>query len=371
LAVPLLDLAAQHTPLRGALLSAMTRVADSQRFIGGPEIEALEHELAGLLSVEHAVAVSSGTDALLATLMAFGIGPGDEVVTSTYSFFATAGAIARVGAKPVLADIDEDTYNIDPDAAVAAMTPRTKAVIPVHLFGQPADLHPLINGIVRTGALMIEDAAQAIGATYDGHAVGSFGAYGCFSFFPSKNLGCFGEGGLVTTKDHQLARRIQLLRNHGMEPKYYHHMVGGNFRLDAIQAAVLRVKLPHLDAWTAARQRNASRYRALFAEAGLADVVKLPVEAPNRTHIYNQFVIRVSDRDRLRRHLDARGIGSEVYYPVPFHLQKCFAHLGYAQGAFPRAEAAAKETLALPIYGELTEAQQAEVVGAISSFYGK
>jgi dTDP-4-amino-4,6-dideoxygalactose transaminase len=370
-AVPLLDLEAHHAPLRQALLAAITRVVDSQRFIGGPEIDALEHELAGLLGVEYAVAVSSGTDALLATLMAFGIGHGDEVVTSTYSFFATAGAIARLGAKPVLVDIDADTYNIDPDAAVAAMTPRTKAVIPVHLFGQPADLHPLINGLVRTEALLIEDAAQAIGATYDGHTVGSFGAYGCFSFFPSKNLGGFGDGGLVTTKNLQLARRIRLLRNHGMEPKYYHHMVGGNFRLDALQAAVLRVKLPHLDGWTSARQRNARRYRALFAEAGLTDIVTLPVEAPNCTHIYNQFVIRVADRDRLRAHLDARGIGTEIYYPVPFHLQKCFASLGYAQGAFPRAEAAAKETLALPIYSELTEAQQAEVVNGVKSFYAK
>jgi dTDP-4-amino-4,6-dideoxygalactose transaminase len=370
-AVPLLDLEAQHAPLRDALLGAITRVVDSQRFINGPEVEALEIELAGLLGVEHAVAVSSGTDALLATLMAFGIGPGDEVVTSTYSFFATAGCVARLGAKPVLVDIDEDTYNIDPDAAIAAMTPRTKAVIPVHLFGQPADLHPLINAVVRSGAFIIEDAAQAIGATYDGHTVGTFGAYGCFSFFPSKNLGCFGDGGLVTTKNLQLARRIRLLRNHGMEPKYYHHMVGGNFRLDAMQAAVLRVKLPHLDAWTAARQRNAQRYRALFADAGLTDAVTLPVEAPRRTHIYNQFVIRVTDRDRLRAQLDAQGIGSEVYYPVPFHLQKCFANLRYSQGAFPRAEAAAKETLALPIYGELTEAQQAEVVNAIKAFYRK
>jgi dTDP-4-amino-4,6-dideoxygalactose transaminase len=370
-AVPLLDLEAQHAPLRNQLLGAITRVVDSQRFIGGPEIEALEVELAGQLGVEHAVAVSSGSDALLATLMAFGIGPGDEVVTSTYSFFATAGAVARLGATPVLVDIDEDTYNLDPDAAIAAMTPRTKAVIPVHLFGQPADLHPIINAVVRSGAFVIEDAAQAIGATYDGHTVGTFGAYGCFSFFPSKNLGCFGDGGLVITKNLQLSRRIQLLRNHGMEPKYYHHMVGGNFRLDALQAAVLRVKLLHLDAWTAARQRNAARYRALFADAGLTDLVKLPVEAPRRTHIYNQFVIRVADRDGLRAHLTAQGIGSEVYYPVPFHLQKCFAHLGYSQGAFPRAEAAAKETLALPIYGELTEPQQAEVVNAIKAFYRK
>ena len=369
MAVPLLDLEAQHAPLRDALLAAVTRVVDSQRFIGGPEIEALEHELAGYLGVEFAVAVSSGTDALLAALMAFGVGPGDDVVTSVYSFFATAGAVARLGATPVLVDIDPDTFNIDPHATIAAMTSQTKVVLPVHLFGQPADLGPIINEAVKRSTLVVEDAAQAIGATYDGHQVGSFGAYGCFSFFPSKNLGCFGDGGLVTTKNSQLAQRIRLLRNHGMQPKYYHHMIGGNFRLDAIQAAVLRVKLPHLDAWTAGRQRNAARYRQMFADAQLTDVVRLPVEAPHRSHIYNQFVVRVPERDRLRAHLDSRGIGSEVYYPVPFHLQRCFAHLGYSQGAFPHAELAAAESLALPIYGELTEAQQAEVVDALKSFY--
>lgn len=367
--VPLLDLAAQHAPLRDELLAAVTRVVDSQRFINGPEVEALERDLADLIGVPEAVAVSSGTDALLASLMAFGIGRGDEVITSTYSFFATAGSVVRLGAKPVLVDIEPDTFNIDPAAVAAAMTPRTKAIIPVHLFGQPADLHPIINTAVQTSAFVIEDAAQAIGATYDGHQVGSFGAFGCFSFFPSKNLGCFGDGGLVTSTNTQLTRRIRLLRNHGMEPKYYHHMVGGNFRLDALQAAVLRVKLPHLESWTAARQRNAARYRMLFADAGLTDIVRLPVEAPRRTHIYNQFVIRVGERDRLRAQLEGRGIGTEIYYPVPFHLQRCFADLGYKAGAFPHAEAAARESLALPIFGELTEAQQAEVVGAISHFY--
>jgi dTDP-4-amino-4,6-dideoxygalactose transaminase len=368
-AVPLLDLSAQHAPIREALLQALTRVADSQRFIMGPEIDGLERELADFIGVPEAIGVSSGSDALLAALMALEIGPGHEVITSTYSFFATAGAIVRVGARPVLVDIQPDTFNLDPQACAAAITAKTRAIIPVHLFGQPADLHPIINAAIPKGVAVIEDAAQAIGATYDGHQVGSLGAYGCFSFFPSKNLGAFGDAGLITTTSPELAQRVRLLRNHGMEPKYFHRVVGGNFRLDAIQAAVLRVKLPHLESWTAARQRNAARYRALFADKGLTDTVTLPREAPNRTHIYNQFVVRVPQRHRLRAHLEARGIGTEVYYPVPFHKQTCFAHLGYVDGTFPHAEAAARESLALPIYGELTEAQQTEVVDAIAHFF--
>jgi len=369
LPVPLLDLKAQYEPIRAAVLEAVTRVCDTQRFIMGPEVDALERELESYLGVHHAIGVSSGTDALLAALMAIGIQPGDEVITSTYSFFATAGCIARLGARPVLVDVDPDTFNIDPQAAVAAMTPRTRAIMPVHLFGQAADLMPILNACAKAGVPMIEDAAQAIGATYRDHAVGSFGAIGCFSFFPSKNLGAFGDGGLATSNDSHLAEQLRLVRNHGMRPKYYHHLVGGNFRLDALQAAVLRVKLPHLASWTADRQRNAGRYRTLFEAAGLMDVVRLPIEAPHRTHIYNQFVIRVERRDDLRAHLDRQGIGTEVYYPVPFHLQKCFASLGYTAGAFPHAEAAAKDSLALPIYGELTEAQQSTVVRAIHSFY--
>lgn len=366
--VPLLDLNAQYAPLRTALLDAITRVCDSQRFIHGPEVEGLERELEAYLGVQHAVGLSSGTDALLAALMAAGVGEGDEVVTSTYSFFATAGCVARLGAKPVLVDIDPDTFNINAQAAIAAMTDRTRAIVPVHLFGQAADLMPLLNAGAARGVPVIEDAAQAIGATYDGHAVGAVGAIGCFSFFPSKNLGAFGDAGLVVTNDAALGRQLRLIRNHGMEPKYFHHLIGGNFRLDALQAAVLRVKLPHLEAWTAGRQRNAARYRALFANAGLAEV-RLPVEAPGRSHIYNQFVVRVPERDRLKKHLDAAGIGTEIYYPVPFHLQKCFASLGYAAGAFPLAEAAANDSLALPIYPELTEDQQATVVAAIREFY--
>jgi dTDP-4-amino-4,6-dideoxygalactose transaminase len=367
--VPLLDLKSQYEPLRTEILDAITRVCDSQRFIHGPEVEGLERELEAYLGVQHAVGTSSGTDAVLAALMAVGIGAGDEVITSTYSFFATAGCIARLGARPVLVDIDPRTFNIDAAAAVAAITPRTRAIVPVHLFGQAADLMPLINAGVRRSLPIIEDAAQAIGAKYHDHSVGGLGAIGCFSFFPSKNLGAFGDAGFVTTNDANLGRQLRLLRNHGMEPKYYHHLVGGNFRLDALQAAVLRVKLPHLDAWTEGRQRNAARYRSLFADAGLTDTVCLPVEAADRTHIYNQFVIRVPARDRLKAHLDAAGIGTEIYYPVPFHLQKCFASLGYARGAFPHAEAAAGDSLALPIYPELTEAQQATVVEAIKGFY--
>jgi dTDP-4-amino-4,6-dideoxygalactose transaminase len=367
--VPLLDLKAQYDPLRSELLDAITRVCDSQRFIHGPEVEGLERELEAYLGVQHAIGVSSGTDALLAALMAVGVGPGDDVITPTYSFFATAGCVARLGARPVLVDIEPDTFNLDTQAAIAAITPRTRAIVPVHLFGQSAELMPLTNAAVRHGIPIIEDAAQAIGARYHDHAVGSLGAIGCFSFFPSKNLGAFGDAGFVSTNDQRLARQLRLLRNHGMEPKYFHHLVGGNFRLDAIQAAVLRVKLPHLDAWTAGRQQNARRYRALFEDAKLAGTVRLPVEAPNRTHIYNQFVLRVPERDRLKAHLEQAGIGTEVYYPVPFHLQKCFASLGYSAGAFPHAEAAAQNSIALPIYPELAEAQQAAVVSAMKSFY--
>jgi dTDP-4-amino-4,6-dideoxygalactose transaminase len=366
--VPLLDLQAQYTPLRQALLDAVTRVCDSQRFIGGPEVEGLERELCAALDYPHAIGLSSGTDAVLAALMALDIGPGDEVITPTYSFFATAGCVVRAGAKPVLVDCEPGTFNIDVAQTLAAITPRTKAIIPVHLFGQAADLAPLVDAGAKRNIAVIEDAAQAIGCEYQGKPVGTWGVVGCFSFFPSKNLGAFGDAGFVTATDAAVAKKLRLIRSHGMEPKYYHHLVGANFRIDAIQAAVLRVKLPHLAGWSDARRRNATRYRQLFGAAGL-DHVTLPVEAPNRTHIYNQFVIRVPDRDRLKAHLDAAGIGTEIYYPVPFHLQECFADLGYKKGAFPVAEAAAGDSLALPIYPELTEAQQSAVVDAIRTFY--
>lgn len=366
--VPLLDLQAQYTPLRQALLDAVTRVCDSQRFIGGPEVEGLESELCATLGYPHAVGLSSGTDAVLAALMALDIGPGDEVITPTYSFFATAGCVVRTGATPVLVDSEPGTFNIDANAAIAAITPRTRAIIPVHLFGQSAEMAPLMDAANARGIAVIEDAAQAIGCIYHGRPIGTIGAIGCFSFFPSKNLGAFGDAGFVTTTDAATAKKLRLLRTHGMEPKYYHHIVGANFRLDAIQAAVLRVKLPKLEGWSAGRRANAARYRALFAAAGVSEA-RLPVEAPGRTHIYNQFVIRVPKRDALRAHLDKAGIGTEVYYPVPFHLQECFKSLGYKPGAFPEAEAAAGDSLALPIYPELTEAQQAAVVNAIRNFY--
>jgi dTDP-4-amino-4,6-dideoxygalactose transaminase len=365
--VPLLDLQGQYAPLRDEILTAITRVCDSQRFIMGPEITGLEAELAALIGVSHAVAVSSGTDALLLALMAIGLQPGDEVVTTTYSFFATAGAIARLGGRPVLVDIDPVTYNIDVDAVARAITPRTRAILPVHLYGLCADMAPILSLASRAGVPVIEDAAQAIGATYQGRPAGAMGTFGCFSFFPSKNLGAFGDAGLVATNDRALAERASLLRTHGMAPKYYHHMIGANFRMDALQAAVLRVKAPHLDAWTEARRLNAARYIRLFGERGLAGVVT-PVEPAERRHIFNQFVIRVPDRDALRAHLEAERIGTEIYYPVPFHLQPCFAYLGYRAGAFPHAERAAAETLALPIYAELAVPQQERVVDAIARF---
>ena len=369
--VPLLDLQAQYRPLREELLAAIVRVCDSQRFIMGPEVEALEDEMARMLGIRHAIAVSSGTDALLLALMALDIKAGDEVVTTTYSFFATAGAIVRVGARPVLVDIDPATFNIDPERIRLALTARTKAILPVHLFGLSADLDPIADLASRAGIPIVEDAAQAIGATFRSRPVGGIGAFGCFSFFPSKNLGAFGDAGLLTTNDEGLAKRARLLRTHGMEPKYYHQLVGGNFRMDGLQAAVIRVKAPHLAAWTDARRANAQRYRTLFGDAALDDRVTLPVEPPDRRHIFNQFVIRTADRDGLKRHLDERGIGTEIYYPVPFHLQPCFAELGYRRGEFTHAERAAEESLALPIHGELTAAQQEAVVGAVAGFVNR
>jgi dTDP-4-amino-4,6-dideoxygalactose transaminase len=369
--VPLLDLQAQYRPIRAELLAAIERVCDSQRFILGPEVEALETELARALNAPQAIAMSSGTDALLAALMALGVGPKDEVVTTTYSFFATAGCVSRLGATPVFVDILPDTFNIDPAAVRAALTPRTRAVVPVHLYGLCADMDPIVEAAAAAGVPIVEDAAQAIGACYKGRQAGSFGVLACYSFFPSKNLGAFGDGGLVTSLDATLGREVALLRNHGAEPKYLHQRIGGNFRLDALQAAVLRVKLPHLPAWTAGRRANAARYRALFAPLVAEGLVTLPIEPVGYHHIYNQFVIRLPDRDRVRAELTARGIGTEVYYPVPFHLQECFADLGYARGAFPHAEQAAATSLALPIYAELTEAQQATVVAEIARALGR
>jgi len=368
-AVPLLDLTAQYAPLRTDILAAITRVCDSQRFILGPEVEAMEKEFAGMLGVSDAVSMSSGTDALLAVLMALGIGPGDEVITPTFSFFATAGCVSRVGATPVFVDIDPITFNVDPAAVERALTPRTKAILPVHLYGLCADMNAILAIAARAGVPVIEDAAQAIGARIGTNQAGSLGLAGCFSFFPSKNLGAFGDAGLVTTNDATLAHELRLVRNHGAEPKYYHSRIGGNFRLDALQAAVLRVKAPHLAAWTAARRTNAERYRTLFADANLSKVVELPVETPGYTHIYNQFVIRVPRRDELREHLSRQRIGTEIYYPVPFHRQECFADLARAGAHFPVADQLAESCLALPIYGELTDPQLQHVVASIAAFY--
>ena len=365
--VPLLDLQAQYLPIRDELLAAITRVCDSQRFIMGPEVEALEAELASYLGGGEAIAVSSGTDALLLAMMALGVGEGDEVITSTYSFFATAGCIARLGAVPRLVDIDPVTFNLIPERVREVLSPRTKAIVPVHLYGLCADMDPLLAIADEAGVAVIEDAAQALGATYKGRQAGSMGRIGCFSFFPSKNLGAFGDGGLVTTTDTALAGELRLLRNHGARQRYYHDRIGGNFRLDALQAAVLRVKLPHLARWTEMRRENAARYRTLFAQRVEAGSVALPIEPADRRHIYNQFIVRVPHRDAVRTILDERGIATEIYYPVPFHLQACFAHLGHRRGDFPEAENAASSTLALPIYGELTAPQLEAVADAMAA----
>lgn len=366
--VPLLDLRAQYATIRDEVRGVVEQVLESQTFILGPEVDSLEREIAAYTGTSHAIGMSSGTDALLAALMACGVGQGDEVVTTPYSFFATAGVVARLGARAVFVDIDPATFNIDAAAAAQAVSERTRAIIPVHLYGRMADLDPILEVAAEKNIPVIEDAAQAIGSFDEaGRKAGSVGDYGCFSFFPSKNLGAFGDGGCVTTRDADIAERLRMLRVHGSKPKYYHSIVGGNFRLDALQAAVLRVKLKYLDGWTAARRRNADTYRDLFRDAGLDGLVTLPADVPG--HIYNQFVIRAQDRDSLRAHLKEHGIGTEVYYPLPLHMQDCFASWGYSEGDFPEAERAAKETLALPIYPELEPDALSYVVETIASFY--
>ncbi|MDQ6891360.1 MAG: DegT/DnrJ/EryC1/StrS family aminotransferase [Acidobacteriota bacterium] len=366
--VPLLDLKAQYASIRKPIQEAIARVCESQHFILGPEVTALEEEVGRFCGIDNAVGVSSGTDALLAALMALNLKPGDEVITTPYSFFATAGVVARLGARTVFVDVEPNSFNINSAAVAERVTSRTKAIMPVHLFGRCAEMDPLLEMSEARGIPIIEDAAQAIGATdAGGRQAGTLGVVGCFSFFPSKNLGAFGDGGMIVTSDADLAEKLRVLRVHGSKPKYHHHLVGGNFRLDAIQAAVLRVKLRYLDEWTGARRRNAERYRALFVEADLSDSVRLPEDTPG--HIYNQFVIRVTPRDGLRTSLNKQGIDTEIYYPVPLHLQDCFRDLGYKAGDYPNSEAAARESLALPIYPELTEAQQRAVVEAIRRFF--
>lgn len=377
--IPLLDLKAQYESIRSEIDAAIRRVVEAQHFILGPEVDSLEKEIASYSQCKFGVGVSSGTDALLLALMVIGIKPGDEVITTSYTFFATAGAVARLGAKPVFVDIDPDTYNIDPAQVKASITECTRAIIPVHLYGQVAEMGIIMEMAQQHGLVVIEDAAQAIGAEYFGQRAGTIGNMGCFSFFPSKNLGSFGDGGMVTTNDAILDERLRLFRNHGYKPKYFNAVVGGNFRLDAIQAAVLRVKLKYLDFWTAKRQQNAATYRRLFTEAGLVIDLKafsegkygivLPIEAPGRRHIYNQFVIRCHQRDELMRYLKECHITSEVYYPLPLHLQECFADLGYKHGDRVESELAAEQTLALPIYPELNHTMQVQVVNCIADFY--
>lgn len=375
--VPLLDLNAHHKPLQEEILAALEQTFRSQAFILGPDVTKLEERVAAYCQAKYGVGLTSGTDALLIALMALGIGPGDEVITSPYSFFATAGVIARLGAKPVFADIDPTTYNIDPAKIGPVVTPKTKAIIPVHLYGQCADMEPIMALAKRHKLSIIEDAAQAIGSEYrDGRRACSMGTIGCLSFFPSKNLGCLGDGGMAVTNDPDLAERMRILRVHGSKPKYYHKLIGGNFRLDTLQAAVLNVKLNYLDGWTAKRQANATRYHDLFEQGGLLGTRNVGLPEPvyresgaRHYHIYNQFVLRVERRDDLIAHLKRSEIGAEIYYPVPFHLQECFQYLGYKEGDFPEAERAARETIAIPIYSELTLAQQAEVVQAVATFY--
>lgn len=364
MAVPLLDLKAQHATIAETVNAAIARVVASQGFILGPELTALESEIACYCGARHGIGVSSGSDALLVSLMALDIGPGDEVITTPFTFFATAGAVARLGAIPVFVDIDPETFNIDPAAIAVAITPRTRAIIPVHLFGQCADMTAIL---AAAGDIpVIEDAAQAIGASHDGKPAGSLGRIGCFSFFPSKNLGAFGDGGMVVTSDDDLAERLRLLRAHGARPKYIHAMIGGNFRLDALQAAIVRAKLPHLEHWTAARRRNAEIYRERLAGLQGLTLPKVRFER----HVYNQFIIRLDERERVRTILTEHGIGNEIYYPKPLHLQECFADLGYVSGDLPVAERAAAEVLALPIYPELSEAQIDEVVSALEKALG-
>jgi len=369
--VPLLDLAPQHLALRQDLLRAIEEVLDSQHFILGPAVERFEAACASYCRVPHALGVSSGTDALLLALMALGIGRGDEVITSSFSFFATAGSVVRLGARPVFVDIDPKTFLCDLDQVEERIGPKTRALLPVHLFGQCVDLDRLEDLARRHGLRLVEDAAQALGAEWRGRRAGSVGDVGCFSFFPSKNLGGAGDGGLVTARDPDLFDRMARLRNHGARPKYFHDLVGGNFRLDAIQAAILAVKLPHLDRWTEGRQQNAAFYREALGDLEARGLLVLPEASPEGRMIYNQFTIRVPGdrREALRRHLADRGVGTEVYYPRPLHLQRCFADLGYREGDLPEAERASREVLSIPVHPDLSPEQREYVADSIRAFF--
>lgn len=384
--VPLLDLKPQYRPLADEIQAVIQKICDSQQFILGPAVKALEASVAAYCQCEHGIGVSSGTDALLLALMALEIGPGDEVITTPYTFFATAGTIARTGARPIFCDIDPVSFNFDPAAVDEFIDKhceqrdgqlinrdtdgRIKAIMPVHLYGQVAEMFPLWETARRWGLKIIEDAAQAIGAEDADHKRAcSYGDIGCLSFFPTKNLGAFGDAGMCVTHDPALAERMEILRVHGGKPKYYHSFIGGNFRIDELQAAVLNVKLKHLDDWTAGRQKNARYYDVAFEDANLGEAVQTPHAGLGVRHIYNQYIIRVQSRDELRGYLTSAGIGTEIYYPIPLHLQQCFAYLGHQAGDFPQAERAAEQTLALPIYPELTHEQLEYVVDTITAFY--
>lgn len=388
--VPLLDLKPQYKFLKKEIDETLIRIAESQYFILGPEVDKMEKLFCQHLNCKHSLGVSSGTDALLIALMAIDIKPGDEVIVPTFSFFATAGVVSRLNAIPVLIDSDPVTFNIDPAEVEKKITNKTKAIIPVHLFGQSCEMDEIMKIAKKNNIKVIEDAAQAIGVHYrDGRCVGTIGDIGCFSFFPSKNLGCFGDGGLVTTNDSNLAEKLRILRVHGGEPKYYHKVIGGNFRLDALQAAIISVKLPHLNSWSGKRRINAETYTKMFLKNGLAEeegrtkfdnknkvllpkaVYKEKLKEVRNYHIYNQYIIRVEKRDELRKHLTEHEIGTEIYYPIPFHLQECFSYLGYKRGDFPIAEQAADTSIALPIYPELTDEQLSYVVDTIYEFMKK
>ena len=364
--IPLLDLKTQYAFIKDKVLAAVSEVLETQICIGGPKVAELEEKIAAISNCKYAVGVSSGTDAILSSLMSLGIGDGDEVITTPFTFFATVGCIARVGARPIFVDIDPETYNIDPNLVEQAVTKKTKAIVPVHLFGQMADMDPIVEIAEKYNLVVIEDAAQSITSTYKGRKAGSIGAVGCFSFFPSKNLGAAGDGGMIVTNNEQLYGRLKAMRNHGSNPKYYHQFVGGNFRLDAVQAAVLLVKFSHLDDWSEARRRNAAFYNEKFADT----VIETPYINPGCVSIYNQYVIRIPKRDEAVTRLRRENIGCEIYYPCPMHLQECFRNLGYKQGDFPKTEKASNEVLAIPIYPELTDDMQNCVAEKIISFIG-
>jgi dTDP-4-amino-4,6-dideoxygalactose transaminase len=364
--IPLLDLKAQYAKIKEEVLAAVSEVLESQRCIGGPKVEELEKKIAEVSDCKYAVGTSSGTDAILNTLMSLEIGAGDEVITTPFTFFSTVGCIARVGAKPVFVDIDPRTYNIDSAKVADAVTEKTKAIMPVHLFGQMTEMDPIIEVAKKHNIAVIEDAAQSVTSTYKGKKAGSIGTAGCFSFFPSKNLGGIGDGGMIVTNDEKFYQRAFIMRNHGSKPKYYHEFIGGNFRLDPIQAAALLVKLPYLNEWSEARRKNAAYYNKKFK----GTVVQVPYINPDCVTIYNQYVIRVPRRDEVIAYLKENNIGCEIYYPVPMHLQKCFSYLGYGQGDFPESEKAAKEVLALPVYPELTDEMKDCVAETILSFLG-